>query len=154
MTSKLRLVRATIFEVHSLLKDVREADAEEWALATLMPLSLTLTQSVERTRNSRAVLDHKGDCLALWGVSPSDRPEVGFAWMVATKGATRRLVAMHRLFAQGISEMHDLYPHLEAWAYEGNTLHHRWMERMGFRRTGHEVVSKFDFKFFQFARSR
>lgn len=157
MGHRLRLVTAKQEHIASFMPDIRPLDNEEWVAGTASSTWNGLSAVIAVFPDSSwAVLDDWGYCWALWGVTRPDTPVAfrGVAWMVASKKAQRNLHAMHRLFNQGISDMHKLYPHLEAWAYSANTLHHRWMERFGWRRTG--KVKSFalpGFGFVQFHRS-
>ena len=155
----LRLVYAEQRHLATFMPDIRPLDNEEWVAGTGMSTRAGLHAVITVHPNSSwAVVGNNEDCWALWGVTPPVQRFVefrGVAWMVASKKAQRNLHAMHRLFNQGISDMHKLYPHLEAWAYAPNTLHHRWMERFGWQRTG--KVRSFalpGFGFVQFHRSR
>lgn len=71
--------------------------------------------------------------LCAWGASEL-RPGVGLAWLIATKEAQLRAASLQRFFAAGIASLHAFWPMLEAHAFEGNHLHHWWMERLGFSR--------------------
>lgn len=153
----LRIVPARQEHLASFMPDIRPLDNEEWVAgtgsSTWNGLSATL---VVFPNSSWAVVDDNETCWALWGVTSPSSPVSfrGVAWMVASKKAQRNLHAMHRLFHQGISDMHKLYPHLEAWAYAPNTLHHKWMQRFGWEKTGRaKSFALPGFGFVQFTRS-
>lgn len=92
-----------------------------------------------------------GPTLCLWGVNP----ETGVAWMVATNEAQRQGVRLQRLYREGIAFLHSKTPRdLTAWSLETNTLHHDWMERLGFTRTGAAMSSPLGLRFLQFTRRK
>ncbi|MFD1303481.1 hypothetical protein [Methylobacterium marchantiae] len=74
--------------------------------------------------------------------------------MVATNHGQRNAFRAQRLFAEVIDTLHLSYPVLEAWAYEGNTLHHHWMERLGFVRTGDRRLMGMGAPFLLFTRTK
>lgn len=141
-TRQLHLVSAKQCHLESFLPDIRPVDNEEWVAGTGQTTRSSISAAIALGR-SWAVLDEDGACWALWGVQPqwylpvgSSKQPCGVAWMVASRKAQCHVYSMHRLFAQGIDDMHAHYHHLEAWAYHRNTLHHKWMERMGWVRSG------------------
>lgn len=122
------------------MPDIRPLDNEEWVAGTGMRTRTAIGNAISMPYGDAwSVLDHEGNCWALWGVGPKHLGydnDTGIAWMVASRKAQRHLHSMHRLFEKGISNMHSRFHHLEAWAYSKNTLHHLWMERFGWQRTG------------------
>lgn len=147
----LRLEAASGRHARSLQADVRKEDLEEWVVGSAFPdLHHPLALSIRAAGvTARAVVDERGECLALWGANPG-----GMAWMIATNEAVRRVQSMRRLFKVGIEEMHELYPRLQAWAYYRNVVHHLWMERCGFTRTGETALLGLGLPFIRFVRDR
>lgn len=153
----MKLVTATPEMVSNLAGPLRRADIEEWCTAVNWnyPAEVLLRFCISRdAATSRAVLDERGKALCFWGVGPGEKPEVGIAWMVATKEALRRVHSLHRHFKQGIAEMHEAYPTLEAYAYIKNTVHHRWMERVGFACVGQGKTPGTEYYFLKFVRHK
>ncbi|MBK3400422.1 hypothetical protein [Methylobacterium ajmalii] len=91
--------------------------------------------------------------LCIWGATPiPERPGVGRAWLIGTNLGQRHVRRVQRHFWAGLGELHARFPLLEAWAYEGNTLHHHWMERLGFERTGDRQLMGLGAPFIHFER--
>lgn len=153
-------LRETIYaDAVTLARDVREADKEEWHVASFgKPLIVNLEEAINEARRImkpgrrdsklafplsliHSIIDEDGDCLAMFGCLPlsvqgNKWGDDGNAWMICTNTAVRRVHEMHRFFHSGIDRMHAIFPELIAWAYEKNTVHHEWMEHFGWKRSG------------------
>lgn len=142
-------------DAESLHRDIRQRDLEEWVMGGGKPI-LPLLQTAASMPNARSVLDDEtGQCLAMWGHTPDPYKEgTASAWMVATNQAQRRVHEMHRFFKQGIAEMHKDHHTLVAAAAHHNTLHHKWMLRMGFVQTPLDVRNELGFRFIIFMRDQ
>lgn len=136
-TGVIRILPALSEHAHSLIADIRTLDNEEWVSASGSPTTTSLPNIISTyPETSWSMVDTGIDkCLAMFGVVGVTR-ERGTVWMLATREAERRVHSLHRLFREGIGLMHRQCEVLEAWAYCKNTLHHKWMVRMGFTPTG------------------
>lgn len=135
----LRLVPTRTNHIASLLADVREIDAEEWRIASGgQPLEACVVQCVMLAEGrARSILDEAGRCLCIYGASRMPgAPRRGVAWLIGTNEGQRRALHIQRYWKQGIAELHREFDVLEAHAYDANTVHHFWMERLGFVRCG------------------
>lgn len=154
--SNLHLVSAAAHHLGTFMPDIRPLDNEEWVAGTGMRTKEAIGNAIQYGA-AWAVVDNAGVCWALWGVAPKfphGECDTGVAWMVASRKAARNLHSMHRLFRKGISDMHARYHHLEAWAYGRNTLHHVWMERFGWTRTGQVANFATPLSFIQYERTQ
>lgn len=136
----LKLVQAEHDDVRELVEDLRSADREEWEVGTgSKPIPALLHRLIDMDGlRVKAVRDEDDFCIAMWGHSV--RLGLGNAWMLCTNGAVKRVHSMHRLFKNGIQEMHEDLPQLVAWAYYRNSVHIEWMMRMGFKYAGDATV--------------
>lgn len=151
--ARLIMEPATRTHARSLLNDIRREDNEEWVAASGKPTSWTLPWSIDRAGPlARAAVHPDGQTLSIWGANPTDREGVGIAWLISTNRAYEHVVGHHRHFWRGLKEMHAVYPRLEAWAWERNTVHHHWMEHFGFERPGVSAVFAPGFTYHLFTR--
>lgn len=124
-------------DIEAIFADVRMSDYEEWRLSAFrlglggVPFDALLGAAVASGRLSRVLVDAEGDPLCAWGVGWS-----GCAWLVGTTEGQRVAHRIQRHFKAGIQELHQHFEVLQAHAWNENTLHHHWMERLGFIRSG------------------
>lgn len=130
--------------LEDILGDYREADKREWETAGWnRPFEVSLRQAIEGDMVWSA--DFVDPCslktLLAFGVVPHARlRSVGTVWLVATEGAVSHYRDLRRVYFVGFKLMLEFFPTLHAWADSRNTLHHRWMEVMGFKRTDKVVL--------------
>ncbi len=87
--------------------------------------------------------DVYGTCLAVYGVRPTDVPGVGQAFFVAAQDAMPHWRSIQRRGAAILLRMLQAYPRIIAWTHHANTVHHRWMETMGFHFLGQGRIEPF-----------
>lgn len=121
-----------------LVRDVRECDREEWVLASGRPLYPCLYDALEQATGPVRTMHLWDHPLCIWGANRTPTPGTGLAWLIGTNLGQRHVRQVQRHFWLGLQELHAAFPRLDAWAYDQNHLHHHWMERLGFARTGDE----------------
>lgn len=126
-----------------ILMDPREADKREWETAGWnCPFEVSLKQAIEGDMVWEACATYpQFKTLLAFGVIPHARLwDVGKVWLVATNAAVLHYRDLRRVYFEGLMLMLEFFPTLHAWADSRNTLHHRWMEVMGFKRTDKVVL--------------
>ncbi|WP_298951565.1 hypothetical protein [uncultured Methylobacterium sp.] len=149
--SPFHVTRAKPWHADLLIRDVRRDDLTEWVLASGRPLQPCLAEGIAGSTVARTMWHPEG-VLCIWGVTPTPDPLVGRAWLIGTNLGQEHVRRVQRHFREGLSELHAAYPRLDAWAYLGNELHHHWMERLGFERTGEPRVMGLGAPFILFTR--
>lgn len=117
-----------------LMEDAREADRQEWEAASGEDFSTALMVALDSNDNTgRAWVAKYGPHILLaFGVVELPLNGIGNAWMLCTNRSVRLYRALHQHWRKHLDQMLAIRPVLHAWADGRNTLHHRWMQRMGF----------------------
>lgn len=134
MTSDVRrLDDGDTLEVFNTFRgQARPADIREWETAGSVDFEYSLSECIFSNDNPKWIARVNGVPMMLFGVNPLG-PPYGFAWMIATRGAEKHQHALHRHHRESMGEMLKVRPMLSAWADSRNVVHHKWMERMGWK---------------------
>lgn len=129
MAKRITAVPLTLDMVRSADADLRYADRREWLAGVGAGPVETLAHG---WTYGRAALDEHGDILCFWGAEPD-----GSVWLAACNRAVPRARAIHRLLQEEFKEVLSVatqngYP-VYCMADSRNTLHHRWLEWLGFK---------------------
>lgn len=135
----IRFEDATDDEFVRLVPTLREADAEEWRMASGKTPKELLQDgyklpSGENTMN-RVALDDEGRPLILFGVNPFlGTAFTGWVWLIASKQAPRHYREFAREWDTEIGALLEVGEYLSLYtaSWVGNPTHHRWLEAMGF----------------------
>lgn len=121
-----------------LMEDAREADRQEWEAASGEPFSQAIMHGLTCYADTGHawVAKYGPHVLLAFGVVEQPLAGIGNAWMLCTNRSVPLFRAIHQHWHKHLGEMLAIRPVLHAWADERNTLHHRWMKRMGFVDTG------------------
>lgn len=126
---------------------LREADAEEWRMGSGKRPKAMIEEDDFHIPDgpwdlNRVALDAYGTPLLLYGVNqygPRERsPREGWVWLIANA----RAPAYYREFVpHWDDELYllgqvGLYDRFTTASWVGNEMHHRWLEVMGFQRSG------------------
>lgn len=131
---------ATEVDLKAILRDPRKADVREWEKAGGNKSFQQMLDEAVRRPEARAVRKLYGEgapflTLALFGVFPfgtfQGEPR-GLGWMVLSNAALRHLRPLSRLWRRTRDELHRDFYTIDAWADDENTLHKRWLEKVGF----------------------
>lgn len=148
----MEMAKAYHEAIYSLCRDVRDVDRREWSFTTAhdLPEAIFAGTLYERARNW--ALWEDGDCQAIFGAHPTTLSGIGRAWFIGTNSLMQRVHKAHGFFEEGMADLHKGFPVLIASSWHRNTVHHRWMERMGFAMFDTEVIGRE--QFFTFIRVR
>lgn len=123
--------KADLQDVPKIVADLRPADRAELKAASPYPLGETLKFGVTHGVCEVACLPD-GTPVAIWGTTPTQDPDLGLVWMVATT----RFSVLHRQFLRecrrGIDRIGRDYKALYNYTDARNTVHHRWLKWCGF----------------------
>lgn len=144
----MEMLKASPRAARVLAKDVRDVDKMEWEIATGQPFLGHLLAGL-LSKDAKNFSLWKGEhCHAVFGVQPYGVPGVGRAWFAGSNGLMHCVHEAHRHFEIGIEKLHEDYPTLIASSWHRNTVHHKWMERMGFTLMDAEVLGREQFLVF------
>lgn len=129
MAERIVAVPLTLDLVRQAAPDLRYADLREWLAGVGMGPVVALEHG---WTYGRAALDEEGQVLCFWGAEPD-----GSVWLAACNRAVPRARSIHRLLKEEFKEVlsvatqhgYDMY----CMADSRNTLHHRWLEWLGFK---------------------
>jgi len=115
--------------------NLRPCDALEINLATGKPLLEVLQESLKVSHESFAI-EESGELIALGGIAFVDIPSMclvaGVPWLVGTEALpkhSKTLVSEGRKTVTRRETMCDL---MTNYCHVGNTMHHEWLQRIGF----------------------
>ncbi len=131
-----------------ILNAARPEDIEEWEAAS--GLSFTKAVPIAFSRDpiwAGWTLGVEPFALAVWGVEPWVG-DSGEAWMICTEHSWRYGKTLCKDFGVHFAEVCKGYTEVTAHSYAKNTLHHRWMRRMGMVETGTTTINGHPFIIF------
>lgn len=116
-----------------LAAHLRQADVDECRACGQGDLAPAIAASIEASTWAVTALS-AGRMVAIFGVAPrgSLLADVGSPWMLGTDLVREESRALMRLAPQYIAAMLRLYPRLENYVHEENTVAKAWLKRMGF----------------------
>ena len=120
----------------------RGEDIEEWQMASGRPFIQTIREAVSRPGST--VVEIHGQPIVLFGHSllgvMASGKRIGAGWLLLEETYRQYIKTLHLVFLNVLPEIADEYDALDAFSYSENTLHHRWMEMVGFVRVGQSVT--------------
>lgn len=117
----------------ALAAAMRRADVEECHACGCTDLVAAIEQSLAGSTWSATAVSG-GRLVAMLGVTPQGSllSGVGTPWMLGTDLVRQERRALMTIAPQYIAAMLRIYPRLENYVYEGNTVSKAWLLRMGF----------------------
>lgn len=149
-------IPATLDHAESLIKDVRQADRNEWVAGsgepTLDRLRAAIAYPVGIVRT--VVLAATHEVLLIWGAhdDPEDGPCVGRAWLIATNLAMRHAIGLHSLMDVEVALMDATYERTVALADARNRVHHKWLIWLGYDYFDTTLRGPWSLPFYRFER--
>lgn len=142
MTTSSVVVPATLAHAQSLIQNgIRAVDREEWVAGTGHTVEDKLARAVSSDGAYLRAFIVGTRCLCIWGVHDAGLSKpAGQIWLIAAKEAERHVLSIHRHFTGEMAEIHARWPLLVAYCYGKNTLHQKWMERVGFEPKGNMIL--------------
>lgn len=120
-------------DADALAPILRHADLQELQATSPLPPLDVLRMSAEESVPSCTILGHSGKVAGLFGAVPAAF-QSGVIWLLGsdelTQGPTLRAFLKH--CHTYLDTIHQLYPLLYNCIDERNTVHIRWLQRMGF----------------------
>lgn len=144
-------VRAAILtDALTLADNLREEDLAEIKASVNRPALDVLLEGIRGGRTWVGV-DAEGP-YGIFGVAPSQDPQVGHPWMLATPRLLQHQRQFLRECAGAVRELHRDYPVLRNYVDARNTVHIRWLAWCGFEflrlhpHAGVEQIPFFEFQ--------
>lgn len=116
----------------------RAEDLREWYVSGAGKFYPELAASLNRAYHKFALYtEGDGNPEIILGVERSTRSPIPVIWMVASDVAAKRWMEAARPFLRWFNEVLTVdYPYLQCWASEENAVHLKWLEWLGFKKTG------------------
>lgn len=126
-------------DVYFIARNLREADRRE--LETISGRSALEAVWVSWAASERTwVATIHGEPAVVFGVGQG-----GVVWMVGTDAISKAKVEVFKLSQRILGELLDMYGYLHNFVDERNTLHVRWLKRLGFTFDGSIEINKLRF---------
>jgi quercetin dioxygenase-like cupin family protein len=129
---KAVIVQAEICHIALIVKDMRQADVDEFACLGMTPETAMTLSLKDATEAWTGLID--GVPVCMFGVSPSHllTPLRGYPWMMGTHHLEQHAPLFLRRCKKQVARMQKLYPVLENWIAKSNTIAVMWLEWLGF----------------------
>lgn len=111
-----------------ILQSIRKEDIEEWAASVTGGIA-NLENSVVTSTECWTVADLQGLPVMIFGVVDGDVPTT---WAVATHEAELNAIWMWKEAAVWIADFFKRWPNTQCLSDDRNTVHHRWLEWLGY----------------------
>lgn len=138
---KVAVVEATPEHGQQLLREsIRVADRAEWVFgAGGVPLPVLFDRlfahPADQITRRAFVCPEEGRTLALWGATANPLMGNAAVWLIASEAAVPLAPMLHLYARREMAMLHEHYgPELDAYVYERNEMHVRWLGLLGFRR--------------------
>lgn len=122
---------ATLLDVIKISVHIRQSDVDEVFAATGRDIMDELVDSY-KTSTVCWIAHESDELIAVLGVSPTDHPQYGIPWMLATDKLYENKKSLVRLSREIVSIMHTLYPILTNFVDERNTDSINYLKWLGF----------------------
>lgn len=143
----------TIEHVREAHQDIRIEDRMEWLAASGLDVFPSLLDR-GLGENARVAIDGDRRVLCFWGATDGGAPGVGNAWLVATRLAEPRAIAIHKHLKSELGLLHRTFPTLQCWADSRNNKHHDWLGWLGFKKMGERYYGQLGLPFTYFRRDQ
>lgn len=134
----------------TVLSDLREDDRLEWLASCAGGAEENLADSIARSTECYTVSD-ADDLQAhiIWGVVADPEPTV---WLLGTNQGQRDCGWILHECRSFVAEFFQRWPHTVCYSAPDNTVHHRWLQWMGFRFMRARQWGPFHHTFLEFRR--
>lgn len=128
----INIRRAKVADAVALAPRLRDADRAELKAALGMAPEVSLPIAVRQSPYVWAAEDEEG-AQGLFGLDPvKGYPDFGIVWLVTSDAIWRHRRELQRLTPEWLDTMHGICPLLGNHIDARNTVHIRWLKRMGF----------------------
>lgn len=111
---------------------LREADKIECDAALGVPPLVALSAAVQSGHRAWTFCPDSGEPVGMFGVTASPVPQVGIVWMCSTPAIHTHAFEFLIGAPPIVDAMNEEFPVLTNLVDARNTLHHKWLRRMGF----------------------
>jgi hypothetical protein len=128
-------------DANELLKYVRPADADEWAISVvggLKHLEGSILAANRLGGEARSVVDSEtGRVMMIGGAQPQPQsPGTILTWLVLSDDCERLGITFMRDYRDRLDAFFSRWPRTECFSDARNATHHRWLSYIGYRPTG------------------
>jgi len=146
---------ATLEDVAYLAPRLRPADYRELEGCGHTSAFDALAAGLAPGNQAYCVVNQRDDTpTALFGVAKTPSPDFGAVWMVSTPDLFTPSIftCVHKRARAWIEEFHAYYPILGNIVHKDNTVHIKWLKRLGFQFHG-ELELPTGHKFYEFSKT-
>jgi hypothetical protein len=134
---RYKLRYANRYDAYSVLRDLREADREEWNKSVLGGVRSNLAQSITQSAEAYTVVRREDDVAqVIFGVV--DSKPVQTTWLLGTNEGQRIAGSLSYSLHGFYSDLFFRHPHTRCYSDPGNEVHHRWLQWLGYKLIGTE----------------
>lgn len=127
-------VRRASFEDAALIgTKLRKCDEDELRAAVGDPVAAVRQSIINSRGEAFIVVDKNSSPVYLWGLCPTENPNVGVPWAVGTDLFYDYISVFKELAPILINRMNERYPVLINAVDDRNRVAKRWLKEMGFR---------------------
>lgn len=127
------LRRATLADAKYIAPRLREADRRECMARVGLKPDVVLPLTVTLEKDVWVCCDLEDTPVVIMGVSPvALHPEMGIVWMTSTDEIFKYKMTLMKGTPEILEMFHDKYPLLANHVDARNTVHIKWLKKMGF----------------------
>lgn len=137
-----------------MLDTIRQADLNEWYAGTgSADIERGLFHVWYNKGYAKAAVAGDGVALCVWGVDDNGDGS-GNIWLFATERAAKFAIAIHRNLRSEMDTMLARWPTLVAFSDRRNTVHHTWLDWIGFEFEREVFLKPFGLPFRKYVRRK
>jgi hypothetical protein len=138
-SGKYRVRRARVADSETVLLDIREKDKAEWDASVPGGLAL-LADCINSSAECWSVIDDAtGRAHIIWGVVPR-YDYCDTTWLLGTNEGQAQCAWIFQECRELTTAFFRRWPYTECWSDERNTVHHQWLEWLGYGLHRHHVI--------------
>lgn len=122
----ISVIKPEVSHLMQVQDDIRMADLAEWFAGTGIPFFEGAKFAINESEFAQVAIDEQGTPLCFWG------GDDGIVWLFATRSAEKKALSLHKILKPNLDELHARWGKLTAVADSRNTVHHTWLEWLGF----------------------
>ena len=120
-------------DVTYLAQHLRDEDLRELLAAGASSAERALSDGLRHSAKCLTIHDEQGRAVAMFGVVPSDEPEVGYVWLLGSDQLQFNKTQFLRRSREWIGTLHQDFPVLTNAVDVRNEVHIAWLRWLGFK---------------------
>ncbi|MGV2169641.1 hypothetical protein ACQZ40_25060 [Agrobacterium sp. 16-172Ci] len=120
-------------DVTYLAPRLRPEDLRELLAAGSPSAEQALEDGLKLSRQCISVVDEEDNAVAMFGVCPSNEPELGYIWLLGSDEIKTNKTRFLRRSKLWVETFHEEFPVLANSVDQRNTVHLLWLRWLGFK---------------------